>query len=195
MKIIKNIICSIKFKYILLSVFVLICASSISFIDKNFWNTLLDSVKTTLESTKPTEELFDDTGRVKYISVLFDKNSCLVSAQPFDYELRFQNYDNFINNDGCITIVGASGILYAPSSGKVHINALTDGVTEIKIEHNSQFMSVFAGQIGLGVNNDVFVQKGQPLAILLGDLQFFVLQNGEILDSIDFSNGEMLWKE
>lgn len=195
MKRIKNIICSIKFRYILISLIVLMCAMSISFIDRNFWNTLLNSVKTTLESTKPTEELFDDTGKVKYISVLFDKNNCLVSAQPFDYELCFKNYNNFINNDGCITIVGASGILYAPASGKVRICALTDGVAEIKIEHTSQFVSVFAGQIGLGVKDDVFVQKGQPLAILFGDLQFFVSQNGEILDSLDFSNGEILWKE
>jgi len=195
MKKIKNIICSIKFRYVVLSVFVLLCVSSVSIIDKNFWGTLLDSIKTTLESTKPTEELFDDTGRVKYVSVLFDKNSCLVSAQPFDYELSFKNYDNFINNDGCITIIGCSGVLYAPSSGKVHINVLTDGVTEIQVEHNSQFVSVFAGQLGLGVKDDDFVQKGQPLAILLGDLQFFVSQNGEILDTIDFFNGETLWKE
>lgn len=191
----KNIICTFKIKYFILTCLILIVALSISFINKNFWNTLLDSIKTTLESAKPTEELFDDTGRVKYVSVLFDKNSCLVSIQPVDYELSFYNYDNFFNDNGCITILGASGVLYAPYDGTIHIKNLTDGVVELEIEHNSQFKSFFAGQFGLGVKNNDYVKKGQAIAILLGDLQFFMSQDDEIIDSIDFSNGELLWKE
>lgn len=195
MKRLKNFICSIKIKYIMLSVFVLLCASVVTIVDKNFWNTLVDSVKTSLESTKPTEELFDDTGRVKFISVLFDKNSCLVSTQPLDYQLTFNDYSGVVNDDGCITIVGASGILYSPLDGKISIKKLSDGITEVKIEHTSTLASVFSGQIGIGVNDGERIEKGQPLALLLGDLQFFLTQGDEIIDSIDFSEGEILWKE
>lgn len=195
MKRLKNIICSIRFRYIVLSVAILFCVSAVSVFDKNFWNTLVESIKTSLASTKPTEELFDDTGRVKFISVLFDKNSCLVSTQPLDYELCFADYNGVVNDDGCITIVGASGILYAPLSGEVTVTNLADNITEIQITHNSEMTSVFSGHIGIGVNDGDTIAKGQPIALLLGDLQFFITQAGEIVDTIDFSEGEILWKE
>lgn len=195
MKKLKNIICLIKFKYIFFAVLAVTIISSFTIIDRDFWSNFANSIRTTLESTKPTEELFEDAGRVKLINVLFNHNTCLVSTEPFDYNLKLSNYDNILNNDGCITVINASGILNAPYFGKVSVKHLADGLTEIKITHNSNFCTIFSGKLGLGVNDEEYVQKGQPIALLLGDLQFFISQNDEIVNNIDFSKGEILWKD
>ena len=188
MKKFANIITYIKLKHILIVLSILICGLTLGLIDRGFWNNLTDSIKTTLESTKPTEELFDDTSGVKLINVLFGDNSCLVSTTPIDYDLQFSNYDNFINNNGVVTIIGANGILYAPYGGEITVNNLVDNVTEITINHGNNLYTIFSGKFGLGVKTGDFVLKGQPLALILGDTSFYIKQGTQIIDN--FINSE-----
>lgn len=191
MKSFKNIIAVLKLKYIFVALVIVICCMSINLIDRTFWNNLVESVRTTLESTKPTEELFDDTGGVKLISVLFKEDSCLVSTTPIDYDLQISNFDNFVNEQGCITIIGASGILYAPYQGEIKIDNLVDNITQITIIHSNNLSTVFSGEFGLGIKDGQKVQKGQPLAIMLSDMQFYIIQGDEILNNYDSSGEEL----
>ncbi len=188
-----NIITYIKLKYVFYILTIAVCILSVGLIDKSFWSNLSDSIKTTLESTKPTEELFDDTSGVKLINVLFGENSCLVSTTPIDYDLKFAYYDNIVNNDGIMTVVGASGILYSPYAGTVDINHFTDGNCELIIDHGNNLHSVFSGQLGIGVKVGDYVQKGQPIALLLGDIQYYLKQGSDIIDNIE-SSGDAIWQ-
>ncbi len=191
MKTFKNIFAVLKLKNIFALIVVVIVCFSINLLDKNFWNNIMESIKTTLESTKPTEQLFDDTGGVKLVSILFNENSCLVSTTPIDYDLKFDNYDNIVNDNGIITIVGASGLLYAPYYGEISVNKLVDNLTQIIIKHSNNLETIFSGVFGLGIKSGEVVEKGQPIALMLSDMQFYIKQNQTIVDNYDKSENEL----
>ena len=191
MKTFKNIFAVLKLKNIFALIVVVIICFSINLLDKNFWNNIMESIKTTLESTKPTEQLFDDTGGVKLVSILFNENSCLVSTTPIDYDLKFDNYDNIVNDNGIITIVGASGLLYAPYYGEISVNKLVDNLTQITIKHSNNLETIFSGVFGLGIKSGEVVEKGQPIALMLSDMQFYIKQNQTIVDNYDKSENEL----
>ena len=194
MKKIRNIITTINFKTLSIFLIIAISLSSVCIIDKKFMSNLVDSIKNTLQSTKPTEELFDDTSEVKLVSVLFGENSCIVTTTPLDYDLNLKNYQNFINNNGYITVLGVNDILYAPYSGIIKIDNLSDGIIQITLCHNEKFRTIFSGNFGMGIMSGELIKKGQPLAFINGDMQFYIEMNGEILDIFD-NSGELLWKE
>ena len=194
MKRFRNVITTLKLKNIFFVIIVAICCLAVNLIDRSFWDDLVQSIKTTLESAKPTEELFDDTSGVKLVSVLFKENSCLVSTAPIDYDLQLTDYENFVNDDGFITIIGAKGILYAPYKGEIEITELVDNLTQITIKHSDDLCTVFSGKFGLGIKNGDIVKKGQPLALMLSDMQFYIKQGDDIVDNFD-SSGEVLWND
>ena len=194
MKSFRNIFATIKLKNIFFVIIIGICCLTINVIDRSFWDNLVESIKTTLESAKPTEELFDDTSGVKLVSVLFKENSCLVSTEPIDYDLQLTDYENFINDSGIITVIGAKGILYAPFKGEIEITELVDNFTQITIKHSEDLCTVFSGKFGLGIKNGDNVRKGQPLALMLSDMQFYLKQGDEIIDNFN-SSGDEKWND
>ena len=194
MKRFRNFITTLKLKNIFFVIIVAICCLTVNLIDRSFWDNLVESIKTTLESAKPTEELFDDTSGVKLVSVLFKENSCLVSTEPIDYDLQLTDYENFINDSGIITVIGAKGILYAPFKGEIEITELVDNFTQITIKHSEDLCTVFSGKFGLGIKNGDNVRKGQPLALMLSDMQFYLKQGDEIIDNFN-SSGDEKWND
>ena len=194
MKKLKNIITAINFKYLSILFVIGITISTICLFDKNFVPNLVDSIKNTLQSTKPTEELFDDTSGVKLVSVLFGENSCIVTTTPLDYDLNLNNYKNFTNSNGYITVIGLNEILYAPYGGIIKLEELCDGLTQITLYHNDNFRTIFSGNFGVGIKDGDLIQKGQPMAFVNGDMQFYLEMDGDIINIFE-NSGEMLWKE
>ena len=188
-----NFFWTIKFRYIFLAMIVIVACLAINLLDKNFFKNLTSSIRNTLQSTKPTEELFDDTGGVKLVSVLFGENSCIVSTMPLDYDLKLSQYSKLENNNGIILVKQASGVLYAPTDGEIKIKRLENGLNELTIKHSSNFATVFTGDFNVGVKEGQFVEKNYPIALLVGDLEFYLKLNDDIIESFDF-NEESLWQ-
>ena len=179
---------------IVMAILVLIFGINITKID--FVEKLMLSLKISIESSKPTEELFDDTGKVKLINVLFPEQYKQVSSAFLNIELKLDEYASITSNDGVLTLVKPNGLLYAPESGVVSVKNLSDGVSEIALCHNAGFSSFFSGHIGAGIRNGQYVQKGMPIALLCGDnIEFFITGNDEIITSLAFHEGELLWRE
>lgn len=193
MKIFQNFFCIIKYKYIFLSSVIVFCFLCLNLFNNQFLDHLAQGIKYTLQSTKPTEELFDDTGEVKLVSVLFGEESCVVSTMPLDYDLKLSQYSNIENFNGIIFVKEASGILYAPTFGKIKIKNLENGLNELTIHHFGNFSSIFTGNFNLGVFDGQIVDKNYPLALLTGDIEFYLELDGEIIDVYEF-NGESLWQ-
>lgn len=156
----------------------------------------LQSLKQTIQTVKPTEELFDDNGGVKLVSILFPVSSQEVNSQILNFKFKVEQYDTALNNDGIITLFNPSGLIYATESGCVTITELSDEVDELKIEHALGIETVYSGKFIFGVKDNEFVQKGQPLAVILSPkLEFFITHNDEILQNISLVQGELVWQD
>ena len=156
----------------------------------------LQSIKETVETVKPTEELFDDSGGVKLVSILFPITTREVSNQLLNFKFKLDGYDNYSSNGGLITFYNPSGIIYASESGNVKITEVDDDCDELKIIHALNTETIYSGKFIFGVKDGQYIEKGAPLAVVLSPkLEFCITNNGEIISEISLVQGELVWRD
>lgn len=179
------------------SIFTLSCIVflfSLNLLNFSFSKDFLNSLKNTIQTLKPTEELFDDNGGVRLVSILFPITSTQVNSQILNFKFKIDSYDNAVSNDGVITLNNPSGLLYANESGYIQIESLNNEYDELKIKHNLGTESVYSGKFIFGVKDGQYVEKGEPLAVVLSPkLEFYITNNGEIISTLVISQGELSW--
>jgi len=184
-----------NFIFHFITYFVLIIMFCLSFVSVPFAKNFIHSLQKTIETIKPTEELFNDSGAVKLVSVLFPMSSIEVSSQIANFSLNIDDYENCKNDNGVLTFENANGLIYAGESGVVHIKEIDDENDELVIQHGMGIESVFCGKFNLGVSDGQYVSKGEPLCMIAGeDLQFYISFNNLIFTDLEYVNGEFVWK-
>ncbi len=159
-----------------------------------FSKIFLNSLKKTIQTLKPTEELFDDNGGVRLVSILFPITSTQVSNQILNFKFKIDYYDSALSNDGVIQLNNPSGLIYANESGYIHLEYLNQECDELKIVHNLGTESVYSGKFIFGVKDGQYVEKGEPLAVVLSPiLEFYITNNGEIISTLVINQGELSW--
>jgi len=157
-------------------------------------NNIMQSLKAVANTLKPYEELFDDSGRVKFVSSFF-KNVTPISSIANNLDLKFDYYESVSSIDGNITIKNPEGLIYSTDSGIISIIEL-DEISEIKIEHENGLSSIFFGLFGYGVKSGDYVTKGQALALIESDyIQFSVEYYGDIIENFIYSDGVLVWQD
>lgn len=182
------------FFYSIFTISCIVFLFSLNLLNFSFSKDFLNSLKNTIQTLKPTEELFDDNGGVRLVSILFPITSTQVNSQILNFKFKIDSYDNAVSNDGVITLNNPSGLLYANESGYIQIESLNNEYDELKIKHNLGTESVYSGKFIFGVKDGQYVEKGEPLAVVLSPkLEFYITNNGEIISTLVISQGELSW--
>lgn len=189
-------VCKGIFFYTIFTLSFIVSLFCLNLLNLPFSRDFLKSLKTTIQTLKPTEELFDDNGGVRLVSILFPITSTQVSNQILNFKFKIDSYDDAISNDGIITLNNPSGILYANENGCIHIEYLNQECDELRIAHTLGTESVYSGKFIFGVKDGQYVEKGEPLAVVLSPkLEFYIMNNGEIISTLIINQGELSWTD